>query len=129
MAGSAAPVSAAPVSAAPNPVVADPIRAACLTVVGTISIPVQNDDDWPVEATSLPNLRWMQAQILIQGGTMPIDKLNRWIGYIQGVLAVRGFLDVGAERDRTRPIFHEAYAAAGTTIPRTMDRKTDPIEG
>jgi hypothetical protein len=36
---------------------------------------------------------------------MPLCKLNRWIGYIQGVLIERGATTVTAERDWTRPLF------------------------
>lgn len=36
---------------------------------------------------------------------MPDDKLARWTGFIQGVMAARGWLSVDAERERTRPIF------------------------
>lgn len=37
--------------------------------------------------------------------TMPIDKVARWTGFIQGVLATRGVISVDEERDRTRRIF------------------------
>jgi hypothetical protein len=37
---------------------------------------------------------------------MPIDKIARWTGFIQGVLAARGIINVDEERDRTRPIFN-----------------------
>jgi hypothetical protein len=36
---------------------------------------------------------------------LPIPKLCRWLGYIQGVLIERGFTTVDAERDWTRPLF------------------------
>lgn len=36
---------------------------------------------------------------------LPIPKLCRWLGYIQGVLIERGFTTVEAERDWTRPLF------------------------
>lgn len=36
----------------------------------------------------------------------PFDKLNRWLGFIQGVLAVKVVINVEAERDFTRPLFH-----------------------
>jgi len=36
---------------------------------------------------------------------MPICKLNRWLGYVQGVLIERGVLTVEGERDATRPLF------------------------
>lgn len=35
----------------------------------------------------------------------PLMKLNRWLGYIQGVLIERGCTTVEAERDFTRPLF------------------------
>lgn len=107
----------------------DPIRAACLEVIRGIEIPPHDDATGEKDRTSLANLRWMQARIMIDAGTMPIDKMNRWIGFIQGVLTVKGYLDADAERDRTRPLFHEAYAATGQDIPRTMDRETTPILG
>ena len=36
---------------------------------------------------------------------LPVAKLNRWLGYIQGVLIERGITTVEAERDWTRPLF------------------------
>lgn len=47
----------------------------------------------------------------------PVDKTSRWIGYVQGVMATRGLLNVGAERERTRPFFHAAYAEEGIVVP------------
>lgn len=36
---------------------------------------------------------------------MPVPKLCRWLGYIQGVLIERGLTTVTIERDWTRPLF------------------------
>ena len=36
---------------------------------------------------------------------LPLMKLNRWLGYIQGVLINEGITTVTIERDWTRPIF------------------------
>ena len=36
---------------------------------------------------------------------LPIPKLCRWLGYIQGVLIENGITTVTAERDWTRPLF------------------------
>lgn len=36
---------------------------------------------------------------------LPVAKLNRWLGYIHGVLIERGITTVEAERDWTRPLF------------------------
>lgn len=78
-------------------------------------------DDIPTEA-GYTNLRWMADRCLWELGTMPIDKLNRWIGFIQGVMTAHGTLDVTEERDRTRPIFHKAYERMGYKIPETKDK-------
>lgn len=59
---------------------------------------------------SAEHLRWMCAEILRNIRTFPVDKIGRWVGFIQGVMACNGALDVDAERDRTRPIFTDAYA-------------------
>jgi len=36
---------------------------------------------------------------------LPVPKLCRWLGYIQGVLIARGYTSVEKERDWTRPLF------------------------
>lgn len=36
---------------------------------------------------------------------LPVTKLCRWLGYIQGVLIERGHTTVEAERNWTRPLF------------------------
>lgn len=36
---------------------------------------------------------------------LPLMKLNRWIGYIQGVLIAKRLTTVEKERDFTRPMF------------------------
>jgi hypothetical protein len=36
---------------------------------------------------------------------LPLMKLNRWLGYIQGCLIVWGVTTVETERDWTRPLF------------------------
>lgn len=36
---------------------------------------------------------------------VPLVKLSRWLGYVQGVLIERGATTVEAERDWTRPLF------------------------
>lgn len=58
--------------------------------------------------TSADHLRWMAREILNNIRTMPADKMGRWVGFIQGVMAANGVLDVDAERDRTRAFFNLA---------------------
>lgn len=53
--------------------------------------------------------------------SLPIDKLSRWLGYIQGVLIERGLTTVQRERDFSRPLFHKAYAKEGIKIPKSVN--------
>ena len=59
--------------------------------------------------TSAEHLREMCEELLNRLGAMTADKSGRWIGFIQGVMAANGVLDVDAERERTRPIYQKAY--------------------
>jgi len=47
----------------------------------------------------------------------PLDKMNRWLGYIQAGLVVHNLITVNDERDFTRPIFHKAYKSENIDIP------------
>lgn len=40
------------------------------------------------------------------GAGYPFDKMSRWLGFTQGVLAAVGAIDVDEERDFTRPLLH-----------------------
>jgi hypothetical protein len=53
--------------------------------------------------TSYAHLRWMIVEM--SKGEMPIDKLNRWLGFIQGIMIERKLLTVPGERNATREIF------------------------
>lgn len=53
----------------------------------------------------------------------PVDKVGRWIGFVQGVLFENGALDIRAERDRTRPLFHAAYRELGIEPPESWEGK------
>ena len=79
--------------------------------------------------TSLANLTWMCRTGIEQIDTFPLDKLSRWLGFIQGVLAMRGLVTVDGERDFSRPLFHAAYAAEGTLIPATRSMFDDQALG
>ncbi len=43
------------------------------------------------------------------------------MGFVQGCLTMSGLLDVKAERDLSRPLFHAAYAEGGS-VPPTLER-------
>lgn len=67
---------------------------------------------------SLSNLAWMCREGM--QADMPEDKSSRWLGFIQGCLAMRGLIDVDTERDISRPIFHSL--TRGMPPPRTRER-------
>lgn len=58
------------------------------------------------DRTSVGNLLWMCDTALTED--MEVGKMNRWLGFIQGVLAARQLIDVDTEREHSRPLFHKA---------------------
>jgi hypothetical protein len=75
--------------------------------------------------SSPSNLYWMTQKCMEEIYNWPIDKLSRWLGFIQGCLACKGLIDVDAEREYTRPYFHEAYAALGLETPKTSEKPNE----
>ncbi len=51
----------------------------------------------------------------------PIDKSNRWLGYVQGYMTSLKLITVDDEREFSRPIFHAYYEAEGIEIPKSVD--------
>ena len=62
-----------------------------------------NDYGQREDATKL--LRFLADFIKGIEDELPLMKLNRWLGYIQGVLISWGVTTVETERDFTRPLF------------------------
>ena len=48
------------------------------------------------------------------------NQLSFRLGYCQAYLTYMGLITVREERDRTRPIFHEAYRECGFLVPETI---------
>jgi hypothetical protein len=48
---------------------------------------------------------FIQNEFLLYVDSYPLNKLNRWLGYIQGVLISNGVTSVDNERNFTRPLF------------------------
>jgi len=53
---------------------------------------------------SLINLIWLCEKAIEED--LPVDKMNRWLGFVQGCLAMRGIIDVDEERDYSRQLFN-----------------------
>ena len=59
----------------------------------------------PGDETDPIHLIWMLQQIK-DDSEMSQTKRHRWLGYIQGVLVMKGVFSVEEEREYTRPIFN-----------------------
>lgn len=73
---------------------------------------VLSTPDVAFKESGIPNmgkdhLIWMCRHML--ESAYPIDKMNRWLGWVQGAMAISGLLDSNTERDVTRPLFTQAY--------------------
>lgn len=68
---------------------------------------------------------WMLDQMKENADAWPVDKLNRWLGFVQAILVMHGVTSVSDERNRTRPIFHTIYHREGIIPPST----TVPVAG
>lgn len=71
---------------------------------------------------SLDNLSWMCRTAIRESDSIAPDKASRWLGFIQGCLAMRDMINVDSERDITRPLFHAAARARGKTPGATLVR-------
>lgn len=66
------------------------------------------------------HLQWMVETALAFGHAWPEDKLSRWLGFVQGVMTMRGALAVDVERAVSRVLFHDAYSRSGLPIPESV---------
>jgi hypothetical protein len=60
-------------------------------------------------------------EAIANGKDYPFDKMNRWLGFAQGVLATTGIIDVDAEREFTRPLLHQLHLEPVKSWPRKQD--------
>ncbi|WP_299945268.1 helix-turn-helix transcriptional regulator [uncultured Ruegeria sp.] len=66
---------------------------------------------------SHPHLIWMCQQIIDRQHSWPKDKIGRWLGFVQGVLAAQHLINVEEERNLSRPLFHAEYKEQGEPLP------------
>jgi len=90
------------------------IREANLLVLVYWRMRLQTEGVWPDQTaarTTPAYIYWFIIHAIERDSSpdFPLDKLGRWVGFVQGVLAANGVLDVDAERERTRPLFWTAY--------------------
>lgn len=77
-------------------------------------------DQYQDTRMSYANLKWMCETGANPHIVMPIDKSSRWLGFVQGCLAMRGVIDVDEERAYSRTLFQLAYRAQNVDVP-TME--------
>jgi len=58
---------------------------------------------------------------------MTEDKISRWLGYIQGIMTVYGWISVEEERTNTRSLFHKAYKDLGILKPISITATLNDI--
>jgi hypothetical protein len=59
-------------------------------------------------------------EAIANGKDYPFDKMNRWLGFAQGVLATTGIIDVDSEREYTRPLLHQLHLEPVKSWPRKL---------
>lgn len=53
----------------------------------------------------LPHALWMCEECLKKQKDYSLDKLSRWLGFVQAILIFNGLTTIDDERNRTRPWF------------------------
>ena len=79
--------------------------------------PLKDIEKDSLEFTSNNHLIDM-CQTIIDNTTLPEDKISRWLGFIQGVMVMKGYTTVNIERDFSRPLFHKVYKTNNIDIPK-----------
>ena len=65
-------------------------------------------------------LKRLSFKALEEIETCPIDKLSRWLGFIQGYVIFTNQTTVEIERNFSRPLFNNAYKSENIKIPPTF---------
>lgn len=66
-------------------------------------------------------LTLMGLHAISHSDEMPIDKMSRWLGFVQGYLWAKDLIDINEERELSRKLFHNAYIKEGIPIPESID--------
>lgn len=98
-----------------------PIRDAQLYEAIDLLAQIPSHIEGSTERTSADNLRWLLQRTLVERSSFPVDKTGRWIGFVHGVLALSGHLDVDFTRNRSRERYHQAYRKTWQAIPKTKN--------
>ena len=66
------------------------------------------------------NLKELSIEAIDKINDYPIDKLSRWLGFVQGYIIFTNQSTIDIERDFSRPLFHNAYENENIKIPSSF---------
>ncbi len=69
------------------------------------------------------NLKELSIEAIDKINDYPIDKLSRWLGFIQAYVIFTNQTTIDVERDFSRPLFHKAYENENIKIPKSYKTK------
>lgn len=96
----------------------DPVAVVTRTILKRY---VQILEKYPFEAKYSSKYLLRMCDVAIYNYDLwPIDKLSRWLGFIQGVMIANGCTDVDSQRDYSRELFHAAYIQKGIKVPASV---------
>lgn len=61
------------------------------------------------ERCNYENLLSLTEEAIKNIESYPTDKMHRWMGFVQGILSVKGLISVDEERNYTRPLLHSYH--------------------
>lgn len=97
----------------------NPINKASQVLFKKYNTIVQNAGDKLPKNTSLRLT--LMGIYAISHPEMLIDKMSRWLGFVQGVLYAHGLIDLEDEREESRALFHMTYGELGIELPGSVD--------
>ena len=69
------------------------------------------------------NLKELSIEAIDKINDYPIDKLSRWLGFVQGYIIFTNQSTIDIERDFSRPLLHKAYENENIQIPKRYKTK------
>ena len=74
-----------------------------------------------------PDLIVLAQKAILEINNYPIDKLSRWLGFIQGYVIFTKQTTIKNERDFSRELFHNAYKNENIKIPKSFSSEEDKL--
>ena len=65
------------------------------------------------------NLKELSIEAIDKINDYLIDKLSRWLGFVQAYVIFTNQTTIDIERDFSRPLFHKAYENENIKIPKS----------